>query len=177
MARVFVGVLLPDSLKDSVERLQKSLGNLPMECKLVERENLHISLDFIGEANQGELESIKNKISEIVSNVKKFQIEFGEMKLIPNERLIRVIGLEARSPELELLGREMKIKIGGDVKPPHLTLCRVKKISTRKSFLDMFQKFKKERIGSFEVKSIQLIESRLLSEGPVYSVVADFSLA
>ncbi|MBS3055427.1 MAG: RNA 2',3'-cyclic phosphodiesterase [Candidatus Aenigmarchaeota archaeon] len=177
MVRVFVGILLPDSLKDIVAGLQGTLGNLPMKCKFTERENLHISLDFIGEIEQGNLESIKNKISDIAKRTNKFQIEFVEMKLIPNERLVRVIGLEVKSPELEALGREMKEKIGGDVKPPHLTLCRVKNILPRNGFIEMFQKIKKERIPSFEVKSIQLIESRLSSKGPAYSVVSDFSLA
>ena len=177
MVRVFVGILLPENLKTSVTEAQKNLENLPIECKFIEPENLHISLDFIGEVDEDQLEKIKNKISGLVKYAASFQIEIGDLKLIPNERYVRVIALEINSPDLFLLGKKLKELIGGDVKSPHLTLCRVKKVLSKKELIEKFELFKRGSIGSFKVSSIQLIKSELRREGPAYSVVSDFALA
>jgi RNA 2',3'-cyclic 3'-phosphodiesterase len=177
MVRIFVGIFLPDNLKSSVVETQKRIEKLPIECKLVEEKNLHVSLDFIGDVEENELEEIKNKISDLAKSFKPFQVEIGDLKLIPSERFVRVIAFGINSIELSSLGEEIQKKIGGDAKPPHLTLCRVKKVLSKNELLDDFSIIEKEKIGSFKVSSIQLIKSELRREGPVYSVVSDFSFA
>jgi 2'-5' RNA ligase len=175
MARVFIGIFAPENMKYSISTLQKKLKAFPIECKLVEKENLHISLDFIGEVGEEELDEIKAKISELVKTVSPFEVEIAGLKLIPNDRFVRVIALDAISNELFALGKKIMNSIGGDAKPPHLTLCRVKKVLSKDELSKKFDEIKNEKIGSFAVSSIQLIKSELRGDGPVYSVVSDFS--
>jgi len=176
MTRVFVGVLIPEGLKSPVLEVQKTLKNLPIEGKFVERENLHISLDFLGDVDETKLKEIKDRISELAKKIKSFVIEIGNLKLIPNEKRVRVIALDVNSPELEEIGKKLKQEIGGDVKPPHVTLCRIKKIIPKRNLLEEFERMNGEKIGSFKMSSIQLIASELRSEGPVYSVISEFPL-
>ncbi|MFH0711253.1 MAG: RNA 2',3'-cyclic phosphodiesterase [Candidatus Aenigmatarchaeota archaeon] len=175
MARVFVGILLPENLKNLVVNAQKSLENLPIKCKFVEEQNLHVSLDFIGEVDGDGQEEIKEKISELAKKENTFQAEIGDLKLIPNENFVRVIASEINSPELFNIGKKLSVAIGGDAKPPHLTLCRVKKVLSKRELIEKFELIKHVEIGSFKVSSIQLIKSELRTDGPVYSVVSDFS--
>jgi 2'-5' RNA ligase len=176
MASVFIGILLPDTLKDSVVSLQENLKNLPIECKFVERENLHISLDFIGEVAEGSMEELGNKITAVTESVRKFDVEIGGLKLIPNEKFVRVIALDANSRELSDLGKKLKETVGGDVKPPHITLCRVKKILAKNQLLERFMLIK-PLTALLKVTSIKLIRSELRPNGPAYETVSEFLLS
>ena len=52
MVRCFIGVLIPEEIKESIELIKESLIKLPMQCKFVERENLHICFSFLGEVEE-----------------------------------------------------------------------------------------------------------------------------
>lgn len=176
MARVFIGILLPDTLKDSAVSLQETLKSLPIECKFVERENLHISLDFIGEVAEDDMEELRNKIAAATESVRQFDVEIGGLKLIPNEKFVRVIALDANSIKLSDLGKKLKETVGGDVKPPHITLCRVKKILSKNQLLERFMLIK-PLTALLKVSSVNLIRSELRPDGPVYETVSEFLLS
>jgi 2'-5' RNA ligase len=176
MARVFIGIFLPDTLKDSVVSLQENLKNLPIECKLVERENLHISLDFIGEVAEGNMEELGSKITAVTKSVRQFDVGIGGLKLIPNEKFVRVIALDVNSVGLSDLCKKLKETVGGDVKPPHITLCRVKKILSKNQLLERFMLIKPQT-KLLKVTSIKLIRSELRHDGPAYETVSEFLLS
>lgn len=173
MTRVFIGILLPDMLKDSVVNLQENMKNLPIECKFVERENLHISLDFIGEVAEGDMEELRNKIKAATESVRQFDVEIGGLKLIPNEKFVRVIALDVNSRELSDLGKKLRETVGGDVKPPHITLCRVKKILSKNQLSEILMLIK-PLTALLKVTSIKLIRSQLRPDGPSYETISEF---
>lgn len=175
MVRCFIGFLLPENLKDKIVELQNYLSNF-VKAKFVERENLHLCFSFLGE--KSEVENIKRTMDEISKNYKIFEIRLKGIKLIPNEKFVRVIALNAfdeknfsNSLRLEILN-----KIGGDSKPLHLTLCRVKSMD-KKVFKEKIEKIKNFDAGSFLLNSIQLIKSELRREGPIYEVIHESKLS
>jgi 2'-5' RNA ligase len=95
------------------------------------------------------------------------------LKIIPSKNYIRVLALDVFDEErvLQELGREVKEKIGGDIKPPHLTLARVRNIVNKEKVLEGLEKYEKVDLGKFLVSSIQTIESKLSPTGPVYTVL------
>jgi len=171
MVRCFVGIFLPDSLKSKVLELQYFLKSLDIDCKLVEPENLHITLSFLGELDTAGIETTKQNLDEICSNFREFTISISGIKFIPNKNYVRVIALDITDAS-EMFPRilnELKQNISGDAKPPHLTLCRVRKMG-KKDALSKLQNVD-SYCGEFRVSSIQLIESQLGGSGPAYSVL------
>ncbi len=176
MVRCFIGIMIPEGLKDGIESLQKKIVGTGAQCKLVERENLHLSLSFLGDVE--DLEGISEKTKMAVTGMKRFSVDVKGIMFIPNEKFIRVIALDTHdnTGELERLRLNVRKIVGGDSYKAHATLCRVKNIPDKKQFLELIAPLMGYDAGSFDVNSIQLIKSELSSEGPVYTVVEDFPL-
>jgi 2'-5' RNA ligase len=145
------------------------LKTLPIDCKMVESENLHISLSFLGDVEDEKVGFLSSALDSICKNYSRFAVEIGGIRFIPSEKYIRVLALDViDSSTLGNLSKEIKRKIGGDVKPPHLTLCRVRDVKAKDAVVDKIKKFD-VNVGSFVISSISLIKSELKRTGPMYT--------
>jgi 2'-5' RNA ligase len=177
MVRCFVGIFLPEKVKNEIVAIQNELKKFPTDCKFVEFENLHICLSFLGEVDGNRVNEIKQKLNDIGKYFTKFDSFIHELKLIPSDKYVRVIALDVFDEQKNLikLGKMIREQIGGDVKPPHVTLCRVKNIMNKPLFLEKVKNLKFD-VGTFTVDEICLIKSELSRHGPVYSVLSEASL-
>lgn len=172
--RCFVGITVPEHIKCKILAVQSALKELPMMCKFVEPENLHICLSFLGEMGEDRIKKISGDLDSICSQYHSFDVAVLGVKAIPNERYFRVLALDiAKSDVMEAVGWEISKKIGGDMNPPHLTLCRVRKVLDKYKVLEELQKLRAPTVGKFTVRSISIIQSTLKMTGPVYDVVHD----
>jgi 2'-5' RNA ligase len=172
MVRCFIGFLLPENVKKYVNEIQKEVAQLPVVCKFVEVENLHICLSFLGEVSEYEIDNISESLDKVCKNYPKFEVVVGGIKTIPNENYIRVLALDVSEETgmLEKIRKEIAQKIGGDSKPPHLTLCRVKNISDKENVVKKIREIGSGDIN-FTVAVVQLMKSELKKAGPVYSAI------
>lgn len=176
--RLFVGFLLPEEQKQFVIMLQSEISGLEVDCKNVERKNLHISMSFLGETSEEDAEKIKKDLAKVASKFKKMDIAVCGTKAIPSKNFVRVIALDVTeaSGSLEKLLEEIRQKIGGDVKPPHLTLCRVKSTKNKERLIEFVEKYETACFASIKISSIQLIESKLGRSGPEYFMISESAL-
>ncbi len=167
MVRCFIAVY-PIEI-ESVYKIQEELKPL-IEGKEVERENMHVTLSFLGEISEMEIASIKEKLKELSKQYQKREATLTKIKLIPNERFVRVVAIDVAG--LEDLSKDIKEKINGDVKPPHLTLARVKKVKDKKALIEFSRKFFLNQ--KIVVNDIKLMKSTLTRNGPIYEVIETF---
>jgi len=175
MVRCFVGFILPESVKEKIVPIQEEIKRLPIVCKFVEKENLHICFSFLGELKESSLEEVEHSLEILTKDFKSIKVRVDGIKLIPNENFVRVLALDVVSDELELLMAKIKKEVGGDVKPPHITLCRVKNIRNKEYVIQKLKEIKVEEF-KFLVDSICLIKSELKRSGPVYTIIKKFDL-
>jgi 2'-5' RNA ligase len=175
--RAFIGFLLPEAARKDVTNAQKTVGSLPASCKMVERENLHVSLSFLGEVEEDKIGPTADSLKVICDKHQTFEVVADKIKLIPNENYVRVVVLNTASKtgDLEEISSEIREKVGGSVKPPHITLCRVRRVVDKKNFLCGVKKIDNIDIR-FVVDSISIIKSELSPKGPMYSVVKKIKL-
>ncbi|MEM5815203.1 MAG: RNA 2',3'-cyclic phosphodiesterase [Candidatus Aenigmatarchaeota archaeon] len=172
MTRCFIAVYpIKNSVLEKVIDLQKEISKL-IKGKAVEKENIHITISFLGELKEGEIEIKKRKLRETASKLKRREILIEKIKAIPNTNFIKVIA--ANVCGLEDVCEEVKKNVGGDAKPPHLTLLRVKSIIDRKKLLDIINNV--EINENFEVDSIKLMKSTLTKNGPIYEIIETIDL-
>lgn len=176
MTRCFIGIVIPEGLKSKIVSIQGQLKRLPIDCKMTERENLHISLSFLGEVDGNKINDISKKLDEICSRYQSFEASVSTIKFIPNENFIRVLALDVSGSTLKMLGRDIEHEIGGDAKPPHLTLCRVKNIKDKQKTVEDIKSID-SNVGSFKVSSVCLIQSVLQKPGPIYTVLHESKLS
>lgn len=178
--RIFIGIDLPNDLKDIVYQTIKFFkSTYNKSINYVPRENLHITLKFIGEINEKDFMLIKASLSEI--SFSPFIVEFKGLGCFPDIFNARVLWIGVKDGDESFKKLYEKIisilpeKFKKDDKnfSPHLTLARLKE-KPLKSFINLIDREKS--FGTFRVSSIQLYESKLERSGAKYSILDSFSL-
>lgn len=167
--RLFIAFDASKEAKEQLLAVQKQLTG----AKLTLTKSFHLTLKFLGEITPAKAEEIKQKLKTV--QFRPFKANLNGTGVFPNENLIRVvwIGIEPSDIICELQNK-IEEALGGEKEKdfkPHITLARVK--GSDKTFAEKIKKLKVEPI-SFEVKEFKLIESKMGSEGPVYTDVAKY---
>jgi len=181
--RIFVAVDLEEEIIKKITSLIEKFGTGGFGINFVKPENLHFTVKFLGEVEEGRLEEIKEKIEEAVKNIKKFEIEIKGVGFFGSEKFIRVlwIGLEkGKEQMIDLIDRVNKsldyIRKDEFRPSPHLTFGRVVSGKNREKLLEVLKKSEKTDFGKMIVKEIKLKQSVLGKGGPTYSDLAVFKL-
>lgn len=169
MVRCFLCVWPTREIVENALKLQKQLTQLPMKIKLVEKNNLHVTISFLGEKTETEIKNIKKTVDGITEKYRKFNVKVKGLDAIPSMNYIRVIALGIKDEKLFEISRKISKAFGGKFHPPHLTLCRVKGVLNK----DEVKKFILENsncsLGELEIDSIAIVKSVLTPKGPVYT--------
>jgi 2'-5' RNA ligase len=175
MMRVFIAFDISDEAKRILIDAQKQLKS----CKSTLVKEFHLTLKFIGEVSEGEVEQILSKLSKIRFNA--FDASLSKIGVFPKRDYARVvwIGLEPRDTICALQKQidDATEKFGikqRDSFEPHITLARIKAIDDKAQFLEGLDKIDILKL-SFPVSSFKLIKSTLTPQGPVYEVLREFS--
>jgi RNA 2',3'-cyclic 3'-phosphodiesterase len=192
MIRTFIAVELPDDLRRSVVRVQEKLKRaLPISgrqsdvrLQWVRAESLHLTLKFLGDIEESQLEPIRAALSGAVQAVPSFTMEVEGIGAFPDAHAPRVIwaGLRAGPPQHALLTLASTVEAAlvplgfqTEEKPfsPHLTLARVKGGSRAlgKVLYHSLQAGPESSgaLGTLPVESVALIKSELRPTGSVYT--------
>ena len=88
--RCFVSIDLPEHVKSEVfHRFENLYGRNFFKGKLTEKENLHLTLNFLGDIESQQVEKIKKELNEIKAG--KFSCKIGKAGFFDDENHIRII--------------------------------------------------------------------------------------
>ncbi len=175
MVRLFVCVWIPEEMKRDIIKFQEKMSKLPMDAKFVEKENLHLTITFLGEKD--DVSEIKNSLVNI-KGFGPFSLSLSGLRIIPSENYIRVIGVDIKdNGRFSLLVKTVSSLIGGDYhENGKMTLCRVKSIKSKERVIDFLKQNKNISFGEFLVKKISLVRSDLTPNGPKYTTIFEVDL-
>ncbi len=152
---------------DNYKEIQNGFGML--RAKWVERQNIHLTLLFIGEA---EAAFVLQKVA---------RLEYSPQRI--SLRSLSTFGTPARilfckpqqTQQLHSLHRQLAHRLDIKTKPytPHVTLARIKKIENENNFEKSLQHYQEKEIGTLTVQPL-LIASTLTPKGPQYEVIKEF---
>ena len=175
--RLFIAFDVPDDAKEYMAKVQGKIGDDLAEIRWVKKEQIHLTLKFLGEVQPDIATKIREELGKIKFN--PFMVYLGSIGVFPSEDYIRVVwvGLE---PENRIIGLQRSIdeklrelfKKEKDFKA-HITLGRVKYVGNKEQFFSKLKSIKAEK-KSFRVDSFKLMKSTLEREWPVYEVVEEF---
>jgi len=176
MARLFIGIMVPDEVKPDITDVQGSLEKMPMEMKSVEGKNLHVSLSFLGNVREDSVPEIVADMDRVCGGLPSFTAKIEGVVLIPNGGHIRVVALDVASSgdELENLRRDISSSVGGESHPCHLTIARVRKVNNRDFVVKSVPELRIRKY--FEVGSVCLVKSVLTGRGPKYKILHESRL-
>jgi len=177
--RLFVGIPLEAKVRDYLYRVERELAKLPAKFKFVAKKNLHITLKFMPNVNENDLEKIRENLASI--KIKHFNARLTALSWFPSQNYAGVIWvgvdneadiikLQQRVDEqlLEFFPKDQRFKA-------HITLGRIKFIKNKEKFFDGVRKIAIEPL-SFEISEFGLYQSILRKEGPEYICLQTYKL-
>jgi RNA 2',3'-cyclic 3'-phosphodiesterase len=184
MKRCFIAIKIPfeNSLSQFYEQLRKELSASVINW--VKPENIHLTLNFLGELPDKQIERTIDELNKVALNFESFSCDlngFGSFGSTKNPTVL-FIGINASQKLIELrIQLDEGLKLTG-YKPderifkPHLTLGRIKEFKNQPELRRLTGKYNDSFFLSFNVSSLILYESRLSSLGPVYTPIRIFPL-
>lgn len=170
--RVFVAIEI--SNKDIIDSIRNFQSKITIKAKPIESQNLHFTLQFLGEITDESCEKIKQNLKKI--EFSSFKINFKGVGVFPNMRSPRVIWIG-----VDKVGGAMLEELAGQIKnaleplgfspdkpfKSHITIFRIKnKIGDISKDLEKFTDYE---FGSYLVSNIKLKQSVLTPKGPIYT--------
>jgi len=152
----------------------------------VKKDNLHLTLVFLGYIREEKLTEILRVSKEIAKKNNPFSISLNKVCYGPETqfppRLVWVKG--KRSEELIKLKKGFEELLSGKVPfirekrelLPHITLARIKKWEWKRVGPDRKQKIDVDVSLTFPVNSIEVMESHLKRTGAEYKILESYSL-
>jgi len=147
--------------------------------KLVEPENLHFTLAFLGEQREGDLEKIVHTLSKV--EPVGGEVELRGVGGFPSPSNPRVVFVEARRGSEVITENAKRVRealegasIWYDRTPftPHLTVARLR--SPDRKLAGTLMLHMDDEFGVTPVSSIRLKKSELKPSGPVYTTIQEY---
>jgi 2'-5' RNA ligase len=167
--RCFFGIPLTKQVRASMVELQEQLKKSSTRMKLVEPENLHVTVKFLGELGAREVEKAKKNLETV--DKKGFQVKFTHVGAFPSQEYVKVLWVGVKEGKKQL--EEVHDALGQEPNyVPHVTLARVKSKPD-----EVVKDLLTEKIDlGMKVEKVQLIESLLSEKGPTYQKVFEIEL-
>lgn len=130
-----MAVVLPDALRRTLAALPATLHTGDADVKWVEPQNLHLTLKFLGDAEDSRLAALTEALRAAVRPHLPFTITIQGIGAFPNAQHPRIIwvGIAEGAPALIALAASVdracaKLGFPKDVRPfaPHLTIGRLR---------------------------------------------------
>lgn len=178
MIRLFVGVELPAEVR---QRLAALGGGIP-NARWVPEENLHLTLRFIGNVDEGVADEIAEALGQI--GAPPFAITLAGFDTFKSGRHPHAlwVGVERQPALSHLRDKVESVAVRCGLEPerrkftPHVTVARLKDPAPP----DRLQRFLAEnglfKAGPFPVEHFTLFSSHLSRNGAIYTVEATYGL-
>jgi 2'-5' RNA ligase len=202
MIRTFVAVELEPELRLAIGRMQDQLKERlkadlrekasTVRLQWVRPESIHLTVKFLGDIDEQQVESICRGLAQAVSGLPPFSLVVQEIGVFPNIRAPRVLWVGLASQPDQFAQLESLKRLAGEVdralhglgfpletRPfsPHLTLARIKERphEVGKTLSEKLMPLANP-LGTLHVGSVALMKSDLRPSGSVYTRLCESPL-
>jgi 2'-5' RNA ligase len=187
--RIFIAINLPEDIKKKLVDYQSKWPELPI--RWTRKENLHITLVFLGYLNDEELLEVCKITKEVASKNPVFSVNLNKIYYGPPKKMPpRMVWVEGeKSEEFTKLQTDLEktllenftphrneVSGAGRAFSPHITLGRIKTWEFRQIEPEERPEISEEISLNFEVNSIEVMESELKRGGPKYAILESYPL-
>ena len=170
-----------ESILQRMKDFQTQLAKVGADLKLVEPENIHVTLRFLGNITPATAEKIFEEMKKL--RFIPFDVKIHGVGAFPDLRYPRVLwtGITQGSDELrgifsQLEPRLRSLGFAADPKgfSPHLTVARVKSGRNKADLAKIMMENADYEFGVMKAECIKLKRSDLTPRGPIYSTLKEF---
>jgi RNA 2',3'-cyclic 3'-phosphodiesterase len=174
--RSFVSIDLEDGqILSKVESIMSSLSSIGGDLKPVERDNIHLTLKFLGNITPAKLAEVKSALAQVKFD--PFSLEIKGAGAFPNMKRMNIIwiGVGEGWSKVELIFEQTEkllheVGFSRETRPfsPHITIARVRSGRKRDEVAGFLGHLADESFGTFNADRVRLKQSVLSPAGPTY---------
>jgi RNA 2',3'-cyclic 3'-phosphodiesterase len=178
--RAFVAIFPPSEVREALFGAAQNLA-ASRDFRLVGPEKIHLTLKFLGDVAERDLESVKQALKPIQNRHDPFEVSTSNFGAFPSEKKARILwaGIEEGSEHLRATAENVEnlLEPAGferENRPyvPHLTLGRTR---ARRTTLDIAAT--SPPALRFTVPGVDLVESAPGKNRVTYSILASYPFA
>jgi 2'-5' RNA ligase len=185
--RTFIALEIGEEIKAEIAQIQDKIKEANcVSGKWVLKDNMHLTLKFIGDTELKTVQKIKEELNRCLKDEKSIKCNVSSVGVFPDDRFARVIWVGIKNGDMQIIDLAEKLenrlcKLGfkkekKDFKT-HITICRPKQILDR----NLLKASLEEINGNFKPKEftadkITFFESKLTPQGPIYSALSSIIL-
>ena len=184
--RLFIAIELSDPVKDSLTQIQSHLKYAAADVKWVERDNIHLTLKFLGEIDEKKAAVISTILDNIAKDFSPFEITIKDLGVFPKMDFPRVVwvGLEEKGAKIveEIFKKieERLVELGFDKEAraftSHITIGRVRSPKNKEALKEKILSYDLSPTTKSPISSIILFQSTLTPKGSIYTKLHEAQL-
>ncbi len=169
------------TVKKKLAHAQKLLVQTGADVKLVETENIHITIRFLGNITPQTAEKIHQEMQKI--QFTPFTVQIKGLGVFPDLHYPRVVwaGITQGADELRSVFNQLEPRIrslgfAADPKgfSAHLTIARVRSGKNKQQLAEFITANAGYEFGTIQAECLRLKRSELSPKGPAYSTISEF---
>lgn len=183
--RAFVAIEIPNpQVMEKLVAFQNELHETRADLKVVEKENLHYTVKFLGEVTERQAVEVDSRLKAL--KLPRATVTAKGVGAFPSPGRPRVVWVGVAEGDSEKVGAVAAPVIQSldgigerDDRPfrAHLTVARVRSDANREGLERLLREDRDRAFGSFEITEFKLKSSTLTPKGPIYSDVGVYSLS
>lgn len=170
-----------DTVLNRLAAVQSLLIQTGADLKLVEPQNIHITIRFLGDITPNMVEKVFKEIQKV--QFTPFDVQIKALGAFPDLRYSRVVwaGITEGSDQLKNIFSQLEPQLRSlgftpDHKgfSPHLTIARVRSGRNKQQLAEFITENANYDFGTINAKCLRLKKSDLTPKGPIYSTLKEF---
>lgn len=180
--RAFLAFEIEDrDIKKKLTDMQTLAEKTGADLKLVEPENIHMTIRFLGDITLNICDKVFEEMKAI--SFKPFPVYLTGLGVFPSLSYPRVLwaGIAQGAGQLQNIFSQIEPKLQGlgfapDPKGfnPHLTIARVRSARNKMQLAEFVRLNEKYEFGSVVAECLRLKRSELTPRGPIYSTLREY---
>lgn len=185
VVRAFIAIEIGDAAREVLTELNGRLAESLSGVRWTKPENLHLTLRFLGDVMQDELDRIRGVLSTSCKGLRPLELRVEGLGVFPDAGRPRIVwaGVHAEGNSLALVQAiaEEAARAGGlapDARRfhPHITLGRVRRLPAGASIVSLLEREGNFAGGEFTARHVSLFQSTLTCGGAQYERIGKYSL-
>lgn len=169
-----------------VQDIQGRLRSTNADLNFVDPSQAHFTIKFLGDTSEEQIPYLKEILEDTAEKFDPFKIHLKDTGVFPDREYISVVWIGAEEGgetlrrihemvEEEVVNRGLAEEENHEF-TPHVTIARMKSGRGKTEVHKFLDKTDRVDIGEFTVGDLRLKESKLQSDGPVYTTIHEAGL-
>jgi RNA 2',3'-cyclic 3'-phosphodiesterase len=170
-------------VRDNLMKVEEELRQTRADIKLVERENLHFTVKFLGEISQSMVEEVDKRLKVLA--LRRIDVSVRGLGAFPDLRRPRVVWAGVAPQDIASVssgGQQVIDALEGIGESddrgfhPHITVGRVRSPRNLEALSSVIRDCSAREFGRSAITALKLKSSDLSPSGPIYRDVKEYSL-